>query len=207
MPQKHARLAWLPYADSARLVWTFFAPVEDGIPYAPVIVLDANTGELIERYNAVQFDRQATVNEFNPVKTPTPVTVQLSDLAQNSTNLTDGHVNVMNCIDKQTTKTFYGITVHSCELEQHAQADSNGDFTSYTKGSDTAPEDSYAEVSMFYHVSKAYDFLQALGLLLDDVEHRLAECPHQFLGVDRANALDHARGEVLLDALGGRRRR
>ncbi len=36
----------------------------------------------------------------------------------------------------------------------------------------------------------------------------LAERPDQLLGVDRADALDHARGEVLLDALGrGRRRR
>ncbi len=164
MPDKHARLAWLPQGDSARLVWTFYAPVADGIPYAPVIVLDANTGELIERYNAVVFDRQASVNEFNPVKTPTPTTVTLSDLAQASTNLTDEHVKVMNCIDNQTTKTFYGITVHSCELQQNAVADSNGDFTSYTRGIDTAPEDSYAEVSMFYQVSKAYDYLQSLGM-------------------------------------------
>ena len=54
----------------------------------------------------------------------------------------------------------------------------------------------------------AVDLLQTLGLLLDDIEHRLAERPDQFLGVDRADALDHAGGEVLLDALGrGRRRR
>jgi hypothetical protein len=50
----------------------------------------------------------------------------------------------------------------------------------------------------------AVDLVQAFGLLLDDFEHRLAERPDQFLGVDRADAPDHARGEVLLDALGGR---
>ena len=43
--------------------------------------------------------------------------------------------------------------------------------------------------------------------LLDDVEHLFAEGLHQLLGVDRADALDHARGEVLLDALGRSRRR
>ena len=54
----------------------------------------------------------------------------------------------------------------------------------------------------------AVDLLQALGRLLDDVEHLFAEGLHQLLGVDRADALDHAGGEVLLDALGrGRRRR
>ena len=35
--------------------------------------------------------------------------------------------------------------------------------------------------------------LQPLGLLLDEIEHRLAEAPHQPLGVDRPDAADHAR--------------
>ena len=47
---------------------------------------------------------------------------------------------------------------------------------------------------------------QPLGLLLDDVEHGLAEGRDQPLGVDRADALDHAGAEVLLDALGRGRR-
>ena len=42
---------------------------------------------------------------------------------------------------------------------------------------------------------------QPLGLLLDEVEHRLAEGPHQLLGVDRADAADHAGAEIPLDAL------
>ena len=52
----------------------------------------------------------------------------------------------------------------------------------------------------------AVDLLQACRRLLDDVEDLLAERLDQLLGVDRADALDHARGEVLLDALGGGRR-
>jgi hypothetical protein len=38
----------------------------------------------------------------------------------------------------------------------------------------------------------AVDLVQALGLLLDDIEHRLAERPDQLLGVDRADTFDHA---------------
>ena len=53
----------------------------------------------------------------------------------------------------------------------------------------------------------AVDLLQPLRRLLDDVEHLFAEGLDQLLGVDRADALDHARGEVLLDALGRRGRR
>jgi hypothetical protein len=46
----------------------------------------------------------------------------------------------------------------------------------------------------------AGDLAQALGVLLDGVEHRLGEGLDQLPGVDRANALDHARAQVLLDA-------
>ena len=47
----------------------------------------------------------------------------------------------------------------------------------------------------------AGDLAQALGRLLDDVEHGLAEGLHQLAGVDRADALDHAGAEIALDAL------
>ena len=49
----------------------------------------------------------------------------------------------------------------------------------------------------------AVDLFQPCRRLLDDVEDLLAERLDQLLGVDRADALDHARGEVLLDPLGG----
>ena len=42
---------------------------------------------------------------------------------------------------------------------------------------------------------------QALGALLDRVEHVLAERLDQLLGVDRPDALDHAGAQVPLDAL------
>ena len=48
--------------------------------------------------------------------------------------------------------------------------------------------------------------LQARRLLLDEVEHRLAEAPHQPFGVDRADAADHSGTEIPLDALQRRRR-
>ena len=42
---------------------------------------------------------------------------------------------------------------------------------------------------------------QALGALLDRVEHALGERLDQLLGVDRSDALDHAGAQVPLDAL------
>ena len=53
----------------------------------------------------------------------------------------------------------------------------------------------------------AIDLAHPIGLGLDDVEHRLAEGLDHLPGVDRADAADHAGGEILLDALDGTRRR
>jgi hypothetical protein len=50
----------------------------------------------------------------------------------------------------------------------------------------------------------AVDFAQSVWRHLDDVEHLLAEGAHELLGVDRANAPDHAGRQVLLDAFGRR---
>ena len=47
----------------------------------------------------------------------------------------------------------------------------------------------------------AGDLAQALGLLLDQVEHRVPERADQRAGIDRADAADHAGAQVLLDAL------
>src|SRR6266568_2573663 len=48
---------------------------------------------------------------------------------------------------------------------------------------------------------------QAIRLRLDDIEHLVAEGAQKLLGIDWADAPDHSRGEVLLDALDRRGRR
>ena len=57
------------------------------------------------------------------------------------------------------------------------------------------------------HRANAVDFPQASGLRLDDVEHLVAEGAEELLGVNRADAPDHAGGKVLLDAFDRRRLR
>ena len=54
----------------------------------------------------------------------------------------------------------------------------------------------------------AVDLTQSVRHRLDNVEHLLAEGAHELLGINRANAPDHAGREVLLDAVSrGRGRR
>src|ERR1017187_6884063 len=53
----------------------------------------------------------------------------------------------------------------------------------------------------------AFHFLEADGIVLDDVENLLAELENQLPRISRPDALDHAAAQVLLDALiGGRGR-
>jgi hypothetical protein len=51
------------------------------------------------------------------------------------------------------------------------------------------------------------DLAQALGLGFNRIEHLLAECTHQLLGVNRSDTEYHARAEVFLDAVERRRLR
>src|ERR1017187_3094341 len=52
----------------------------------------------------------------------------------------------------------------------------------------------------------ALDFLQSRGLRLNHVENLFTKLLHQLLGIDRADALDHAAAQIFLDAFLGRGR-
>ena len=55
--------------------------------------------------------------------------------------------------------------VHVCDIEQVATADVNGDFVYTPKdvaGAAESRTDEYAEVSMYYHSAKAYEFFRTL---------------------------------------------
>ncbi len=157
-----ARLLWLPTGSTARLVWALYRGNVATLPYAPVVLVDARTGKIAMQWNAVVFDREATVHQQNPVTTPQTETVTLTDLPQGATTLTGPRISVQNCIDKHTL-TGGQFSFHACETEQLAVADAQGDFP-YTYVGDTFPEDEYAEVSMFYHLTVVYDFFEKLGM-------------------------------------------
>src|SRR5439155_10698864 len=72
------------------------------------------------------------------------------------------------CIDNHhaTTVTVngYSVPVQLCDEVHKAQADSHGDFVfdPVMTGAGGA-EDAFAEVQMFYHVNRIYDFFKTLG--------------------------------------------
>lgn len=158
---KDAELAWWPGPRGVRLVWVFYRGLTPGTPHAPVVGVDAHSGNTLFQFDATRFDRAATVYEQNPVSTPTATSVQLTTLASGATALEDARMRALNCIDTQKQVGQFGI--HMCELVPKAVPDANGDFP-YTFSSDVAAEDEFAEVSMYYHAAKAYDFYKSLGM-------------------------------------------
>ncbi len=137
------------------------------LPFRPVALIDAHTGEVVRTWDAAGTLQQAKVYAENPVKTPT-----LSDVTLTNDTTKEGLENALvttrNCIDHHTTKTVtFGLgtfTVHVCELDRTVKPNSTGDYTDIAPASDTAEEDSYAELSMFFHTNKAYEFAKSIGL-------------------------------------------
>jgi MYXO-CTERM domain-containing protein len=165
--RRPAELVIVPSAPgqqaAASLAWLFFEPAGGGVPYAPQTAIDANTGEVIFSINRVVFAGLAEVHEENPVSTPTPQTVTLPGLAPDATTLSGDTVSVFNCIDTGTVGELFGANAHKCDQVQTALADENGDFTAHKYESDTAAEDTYAEVAMYHHVTKVQAAMAALG--------------------------------------------
>ena len=156
-----ARLAWFDRFGAARLVWVLYRGLVPGTPRSPVALIDAHSGRLVLAYDATRFDRAATVYEENPVSTPTAVSVKLSTLAPGATKLEDPKIRAVTCVDTQKLVGKWGV--HMCELLPKAAADGNGDFPQKF-ASDTAAEDDFAELSLYFHTAKAYAFYQTLGM-------------------------------------------
>lgn len=167
-PARAILMLW-PTADGAKLAWGVDAAPIAGLPYQPVVIVDAQTGEVILKYNAIT-SAMAKVYASNPVKSPSLVDVTLP-VGAAETTLQSELVQAQNCIDTKQQKdvNFMGIPlkVHTCELIQTALPDPvTGDYLALP-AMDTDPEDAFSEVSMFYHASRAYEFFRGFDSKLD----------------------------------------
>ena len=75
-PTRAILLLW-PTADGAKLSWGIDAAAIAGLPYQPVVIVDAQTGEVILKYNAITSLNGAKVYSSNPVKSPGLIDVTL----------------------------------------------------------------------------------------------------------------------------------
>ena len=131
-----------------------------------MVLIDAQSGASLGGWNAAVSVGAAKVYPTNPVASPNLIDVTLP-VSPGALGLENERVKSLNCIDtkqvKQVSIFGFNITAHVCELQQTALADTNGDFPQ-APGADTEPEDAFSELSMFYHVNRAYSFFQGLGM-------------------------------------------
>jgi MYXO-CTERM domain-containing protein len=164
-------VVWPLAGGGSRLAYVILPRIPAGLPMAPRVVVDAQTGKVLESRDLVRFAK-ANVHRFNPTKTPT---VENLDLALTpGTKLSNEFLNSSNCIDRKSVKPLdvggFKANVHVCDIDQLATADINGDFNyqpSDTPAASSSRSDEFSEVSIYYHTAKAYDFFRGLQGVAD----------------------------------------
>lgn len=164
-------VVWPMRSGPARLAWAVVPRVPAGLPMAPRVIVDAETGKVLEARDMVRF-AQAQVHRYNPVKTPALMMDELA-LAPVDGKLSNPFLTSTNCVDNKTVKpvNMFGFkaSVHVCDLTQTAVANASGNFV-YEPSDDggaSSKSDSFSEVQMYYHAAKAYQFFRQLQGVAD----------------------------------------
>jgi hypothetical protein len=161
-------VVWPTLDRGARLAWVVLPRVLAGLPTRPRVIVDAETGEVLEARDAVVF-ANANVFQSNPTKTPIAAAYPLPMAADGAT-LSNPFIQSSNCIDRKTVKSLntfgFDLKVHVCDLVQLAAPDTNGDYLYQPAdgaGTQEARSDAFSEVSMYFHAAKAYTFFRTLA--------------------------------------------
>ncbi|WP_146647877.1 hypothetical protein [Labilithrix luteola] len=163
-------VVWPLRGGGSRLAYAVLPKVPAGIPSAPRVIVDAETGDVLEARDLIRFARAFTY-PANPTSTPTPDLLPIA--LTPGAKLTSDFIDSNNCIDNKTVRpvNMYGFNakVHVCDMLQTATANSTDDFVypPVDDGSPAARSDTFSEVSMYYHASRAYDFFRKLSGVAD----------------------------------------
>ncbi|MEA2746095.1 MAG: hypothetical protein QOI41_238 [Myxococcales bacterium] len=166
-------VVWPLASGGARLAYAVLPRIPEGIPMSPRIIVDAQTGKVIEARDMLRF-AQASVYRFNPTKTPTIETLDLAltpvtPAGADPAYLDNAFLFSSNCVDRKSVRDLnvqgFSAKVHVCDVAQLATANAEGNYVytpSDTAGAMTSRSDEFSEVSMYYHTAKAYDFFRQL---------------------------------------------
>jgi len=156
-----ARLAALPRGAQTDLVWLIDPPLDLEHVTNPTFAVDTRTGRIEALFDRVQ---TAHVRSFdrNPFLDPTPGIYLLHHVDPSTQALEGPFFVARNCID---------VGFGGCEPQPTAIPDAQGDFLypapDVTVPADNVqPEDTFAEVSMYYHADKFLAWMQSLGFTI-----------------------------------------
>jgi len=149
-----------------RLSYRVFRVVERDPPEVERVFVDARTGRVYRREPMVWHAApKGKVFLENPVETPGLEEVVLPHLAPSEENpiLASDDVVALSCMAPSECRQDPqgGTYSYSCNFDFNAKADEDGNFF-YDFETDTAGEDCLAEVSAYYHLTRAFDGVRAL---------------------------------------------
>ena len=150
------QVVFAPEGAVPRRAWLVVPPNDPIAVHTWRFVIDGATGEILVREDLALRDRLANVYQENPSRTPIAVTT-LPGLSPGALTLTSSDVVAMNCLERRECVPFMGTFFHLCSQVQTAAPDGSGDFTAYTFVDDLEAEDTFAEVSMYFHTQKVHD--------------------------------------------------
>ncbi|MBI4511308.1 MAG: hypothetical protein HY698_16865 [Deltaproteobacteria bacterium] len=164
----HAKLVIFAFHPEAtpRLAWQVRLPADLARREVIQAIIDAQTGAVLRVENIAReaAEHKAKVWKFNPrsegANTPL-IETSLETLPQAATQLIDRDIVVQNCIDERKCRkvSFGGFngSIHSCTFKPTVTTNEEGNFLHVTRPTnEKEPEDQFAEVQMYYHVSKIY---------------------------------------------------
>ena len=152
--------------EGAKLVYAVIPSLPLANGSMPRFMVDANDGTILEARDMRSF-ASAQVYPSNPEKSKDP---QLLPFAMDPVDgkLENPFVRTFNCVDRKQAKNVsfsgFNLKVHTCDLEQLAKPNAEGNFIYAAKDvpDPGAAEDEYSEVSMYYHATRAYDYFRKL---------------------------------------------
>jgi MYXO-CTERM domain-containing protein len=169
VPTGTGHLVVAPSRRGGRLAWLLTPVVPLGLPTSPQIVVDAVDGRVLRVRERAVREKRALVFVENPVRTPNQL-LQNLPIQPTGNTLASAEVLSQNCVDRQSVKKFQfggpSFSLHVCDLVASAEGNAQGDFTQPVNDDTTDPasaEDSYSEVSMYFHVTRAYEFFRILS--------------------------------------------
>jgi MYXO-CTERM domain-containing protein len=146
-----------------RLVWIVRLPAD---PIRLAVIewyVDAHTGAPLWARNLAR-QVNGTVFPTNPAKSTTQEE-PLDNLDSTATHLDGPDILGRNCIDNSDCPIVTPLgNVRWCDVQpKAAPTDPAGDFDYSRPAADTAPEDEFSEVQMYYHTTVALDRFRQLG--------------------------------------------
>jgi hypothetical protein len=181
MPTRTGELVYVLLLDQPVLAWEFTTELRLAPSPSRVRVwIRAETGAVLERQELLVSANQAWVYETNPVETPVPSLVELTNLELEPEPWAEGielapglltgtRARVFNCIDAPDGPYAPFRAEDECYPTQRVLPDAEGDYivplpSVVVHEDNVDPQDLYAEVAMYWHAEKFFTRLAELGV-------------------------------------------